>query len=63
MIRLSGIVPGGVFPESDLHLDGRPLGEILSDSKAVDWDALRGRLGALAPALGPLTPNLSPPPE
>jgi len=48
---------------SDLRLDGRPLGEIFSDSDAVDWDALRGRLGALAPALGALTPNLNPPAE
>ncbi len=48
---------------SDLRLDGRPLGEILGDSQAVDWDRLRGRLGALAPALGGLTPNLTPPAE
>ena len=48
---------------SDLRLDGRPLGEILGDSKAVDWDALRDRLGAMAPALGALTPKLSPPAE
>ncbi len=48
---------------SDLTLDGRPLGEILGDSEAVDWNALRGRLGAMAPALGALTPNIDPPAE
>ncbi len=48
---------------SDLRLDARPLGEILSDSQAVDWEKLRGRLGAMAPALGALTPNLNPPAE
>ncbi len=35
---------------SDVRLDARPLGEVLADSSAVDWDSLRTRLGALAPA-------------
>lgn len=42
---------------SDLRMDDRPLGEILSDSQAVDWAALRGRLGVMAPALGALIPK------
>lgn len=42
---------------SDLRLDGRPLGEIFADSQAVDWEALRGRLGAMAGALGALAPG------
>ena len=42
---------------SDVRLDERPLGEVLSDSDAVDWGSLRTRLGALAPALEALTPG------
>ena len=42
---------------SDVTLDQRPLGEVLSDSSAVDWDSLRRRLGALAPALGTIAPS------
>ncbi len=46
---------------SDVRLDERPLGEVLSDSGSVDWDSLRNRLGALAPALGGLVPKDAPP--
>ena len=45
---------------SDVRLDERPLGEVLSDSQAVDWNALRNRLGAVAPALGTLAPTPAP---
>ena len=41
----------------DIRLDRRPLGRILQDPRAVDWDRLRARLGALAPALGTLAPT------
>ena len=45
---------------SDVRLDERPLGEVLSDSEAVDWASLRTRLGALAPAIQGLTPPPKP---
>ena len=48
---------------SDIQLDNRPLGEILSDTSAVDWSSLRTRLGALAPALETLTPGTGPKPK
>ncbi len=44
---------------TDLRLDARPLGEVLTDSASVDWDSLRVRLGALAPALESLKPPLN----
>lgn len=42
---------------SDVRLDDRPLGKVLSDRDAVDWQSLKRRLGALAPALGPIEPK------
>lgn len=39
---------------SDVRLDGRPLGTVLQDRDAVDWDGVKRKLGALAPALGGL---------
>ena len=48
---------------SDLRLDERPLGEVLSDAGAVDWDSLRSRLGSLAPAVQSLAPPPKPAPE
>lgn len=39
---------------SDVHLDERPLGQVLRDPQAVDWGRIKIRLGALAPALGAL---------
>ena len=48
---------------SDVRLDERPLGEVLSDSEAVDWGSLRTRLGALAPAIQSLAPPPAPAPE
>ena len=48
---------------SDVRLDERPLGEVLSDSSAVDWGSLRTRLGALTPAIQNLAPPPDPAPE
>lgn len=39
---------------SDLRLDARPLGQVLLDSNAVDWEALNRRLGPIAGSLGGL---------
>ena len=39
---------------SDVRLDARPLGQVLLDSNAVDWEALSRRLGPIAGALGGL---------
>lgn len=39
---------------SDVRLDERPLGRVLLDPAAVDWERIKGRLGAAAPALGGL---------
>jgi hypothetical protein len=39
---------------SDVRLDARPLGQILVDSDAVDWESLGRRFGPLAGALGGL---------
>lgn len=39
---------------SDVRLDARPLGQILMDSKAVDWESLNRRLGPIAGALNGL---------
>ncbi len=36
---------------SDVRLDARPLGQVLLDAQAVDWEALRRRLGPLAATL------------
>ena len=36
---------------SDLRLDARPLGQVLLDSNAVDWEALNRRLGPIAGSL------------
>lgn len=40
----------------DVKLDKRPLPEILSDPKSVDWDALAARAGQAAPFLKKLFP-------
>lgn len=37
---------------SDVRLDARPLGQVLLDSNAVDWDSLGRRLGPIVGALG-----------
>ncbi len=37
---------------SDVRLDARPLGQILMDSSAVNWESLNRRLGPLAGSLG-----------
>ncbi|MFQ5775113.1 MAG: hypothetical protein ACE5GS_11390 [Kiloniellaceae bacterium] len=42
---------------SDVRLDDRPLGAVLIDPDAVDWDSLKRRLGAMAPALGGVAPD------
>ncbi len=39
---------------SDVRLDARPLGQLLLDSNAVDWESLKRRLGPIAGALGGL---------
>ena len=39
---------------SDVRLDERPLGQILLDANAVDWEALKRRLGPIAGALSGL---------
>ena len=39
---------------SDVRLDARPLGQILLDSNAVDWESLGRRLGPVAGALNGL---------
>jgi hypothetical protein len=36
---------------TDVRLDDRPLGQVLTDENAVDRQALQRRLGALAPAV------------
>ena len=36
---------------SDVRLDARPLGQVLLDSNAVDWESLKRRLGPIAGAL------------
>ena len=41
---------------ADVKLDKRPLPEILSDPKSVDWDALAARAGQAAPFLKKLFP-------
>lgn len=49
---------GALTPQellADVALDDRPLGEILLDREAVDWNALSRRLGAAAPLLGALS--------
>lgn len=38
---------------ADVALDERPLPELVGDAEAVDWAAIRGRLGAIAGALLP----------
>jgi Ca2+-binding EF-hand superfamily protein len=38
---------------ADVALDERPLPELIRDDDAIDWPAIRGRLGALAGALLP----------
>ena len=42
---------------SDVRLDERPLGKVLTDREAVDWQSIRRRLGALAPALDTIEPK------
>jgi len=37
---------------SDVRLDARPLGQVLLDASAVDWESLTRRLGPLAGSLG-----------
>jgi hypothetical protein len=37
---------------SDVRLDARPLGQVLLDSNAVNWESLKRRLGPLAGSLG-----------
>ena len=39
---------------SDVSLDARPLGQVLLDSNAVDWEALNRRLGPIAGSLSGL---------
>lgn len=39
---------------SDVRLDNRPLGKVLQDPDAVDWNGVKRKLGALAPMLGGL---------
>jgi hypothetical protein len=41
---------------ADVRLDERPLPQLVRDGAAVDWEAVRGRLGALAGALLPAPP-------
>ena len=41
---------------ADVKLDKRPLPEILSDPKSVDWDGLAARAGQAAPLLKRLFP-------
>lgn len=41
---------------ADVRLDKRPLPEILSDPKSIDWDALMARAGQAAPLLKRLFP-------
>lgn len=38
---------------ADVDLDDRPLPVLIRDEEAVDWDAIRGRLGTVAGALVP----------
>lgn len=45
---------------SDVRLDGRPLGKVLQDPDAVDWDGVKRKLGALAPMLGGLGASSAP---
>ncbi len=40
---------------ADVALDERPLGQILSDPKAVDWSAIRNRLGGMGSLLDGVT--------
>jgi hypothetical protein len=39
---------------TDVRLDARPLGQVLLDAQAVDWVALRQRLGPIAATLNGL---------
>jgi hypothetical protein len=39
---------------TDVRLDARPLGQVLLDAQAVDWAALRQRLGPIAATLNGL---------
>jgi hypothetical protein len=41
---------------ADVRLDQRPLPQVLSDPKAVDWEKLAGRAGSAAPLLRRLFP-------
>jgi hypothetical protein len=41
---------------ADVRLDKRPLPQVLSDPKAVDWEKLAGRAGSAAPLLRRLFP-------
>jgi hypothetical protein len=36
---------------TDVRLDSRPLGQVLTDPKAVDRQAVAKRLGALSPVV------------
>ena len=40
---------------ADVSLDERPLGQILSDPQAVDWTAIRNRLGGMGSLLDGVT--------